>query len=445
VFDWYCALRPGSHLASLLGASACFTTRTMDDGELHPWSTWPTLHRGVYNWQHNIRFINQDLGCAREYPPVWETLARQGFRVGVFGSLQSYPVPSRPAYCFYIPDTFARGDETLPERYRCFQAINLRQTKADGAEAQPISVDSGTLRNLAGLPFAGMKLRTAARLAVQVVREKANPLYRTRRSLLQAPVAFDVFMHAFGRFKPDFSTFFTNHVAGAMHRYWKYAFPEDFDTVLRGDDDTFRRETVVAAMDFADEQVGALTQTLAGEQGMLILATSMGQQAIERGRYVGELRLADPGTLMKAIGFVRPWRDLLAMQPDFNFGFESEADAEQFLTIIRRMRSPSGEPLWMRIRRERATVNLGLSDLQEVIASGTFVLDASERSPARPMSLKEAGFKVLARDPGTGYHQPLGSLAVWGPGIRATAARSEIELAQVRELILSQFTEARAN
>jgi hypothetical protein len=99
----------------------------------------------------------------------------------------------------------------------------------------------------------------------------------------------------------------------------------------------------------------------------------------------------------------------------------------------------------MRIRRERATVNLGLSDLQEVIASGTFVLDASERSPARTMSLEEAGFKVLARDPGTGYHQPLGSLAMWGPGIRATATRSEIELAQVRELILNQFTEARVN
>ena len=33
----------------------------MDEGELHPWSTWPTVHRGVNNNLHKIRFINQDL------------------------------------------------------------------------------------------------------------------------------------------------------------------------------------------------------------------------------------------------------------------------------------------------------------------------------------------------------------------------------------------------
>jgi len=45
VFDWYCALRPRSHIASQFRESACFTTRTPMDEELHPWSTWPTLHR----------------------------------------------------------------------------------------------------------------------------------------------------------------------------------------------------------------------------------------------------------------------------------------------------------------------------------------------------------------------------------------------------------------
>ena len=34
-------------------------------GELHPWSTWPTVHRGVTNETHRINFINQDLSCRR--------------------------------------------------------------------------------------------------------------------------------------------------------------------------------------------------------------------------------------------------------------------------------------------------------------------------------------------------------------------------------------------
>ena len=30
-------------------------------------------------------------------------------------------------------------------------------------------------------------------------------------------------------------TFFTNHVAGIMHRYWKYSFPNEFDGDVKGD------------------------------------------------------------------------------------------------------------------------------------------------------------------------------------------------------------------
>ena len=48
---------------------------TEDDGELHPWSTWPTVLRGVNNNIHNIRFINQDLRCSKFYKPIWEILA----------------------------------------------------------------------------------------------------------------------------------------------------------------------------------------------------------------------------------------------------------------------------------------------------------------------------------------------------------------------------------
>jgi hypothetical protein len=437
VFDWYQAQRPDSTVAALLADSACYTTRTHDQGELHPWSTWPTLHRGVYNTDHKILFINQDKACAGGYPPLWETLADRGVRVGVFGSLQSFPIPAGQRYCFYVPDTFAPSPETLPGKYSAFQAINLRQTKADGAIAQPVQVDRSTLRDLMRLPSIGVRPRTFATLAGQLVREKLNPAYRARRALLQAPVAFDVFLHAYRHYRPEFCTFFTNHVAGAMHRYWRYAFPEDFGCELSSADDRFKRETLLMAMDIADQQLRILKEVVDRDDGELVIATSMGQEAIERGGYLGELRLTEPEKMMKAIGFQRRWKDLLAMQPDFNFMFDSPEDAAEFMRSARRLRSPSGQCLWHRFRQEGRTVNMGLGRPADVLSDG-FVQLAWDTANAQPrrLPLAELGISKIARDPGTGYHQPLGCLIWYGDRARENQGRKELELVRVRDMIL---------
>src|SRR5688500_8595600 len=247
VVDWYVRERPRAALASVLRSAETFTSITHDEGELQPWVTWPSLHRSVYNVTHGIRYINQDLSSARAYPPLWEKLARAGKRVAVFGSLQSYPPPSDPQYAFYVPDTFAPGPETLPERYACFQRVNLRQTQADRAYAKPVEIDGSVVTDVAKLLANGLRLRTAARLAAQLVRERVDPLHRSRRAILQAPVAFDVFRHALSRATPEFCTFFTNHVAGIMHRYWKYAFPEDFGYAPNGAEAAFHRQTLLIA------------------------------------------------------------------------------------------------------------------------------------------------------------------------------------------------------
>ena len=80
---------------------------------MHPWSTWPTLHRGVSNHLHGIKYINQDLNKAKKYPPIWEILVKNNLNVGIFGSLQSYPPKLNENYSFYLPDTFAPGPEAF--------------------------------------------------------------------------------------------------------------------------------------------------------------------------------------------------------------------------------------------------------------------------------------------------------------------------------------------
>jgi hypothetical protein len=434
VFDWYVAHQPGSAFTKLARSATTFTTVTQDEGELHPWTTWPSLHRGVYNTKHNVRFINQDLAGADQYPPVWEVVKNSGKSVGVFGSLQSYS-GLQPDYSFYIPDTFAPGVETWPKKYSAFQRFNLRQTQQDGAEASAIRVNKSVAVDVAEMLQIGLSFRTLGTLATHLANERLNGLYRSRRSVLQGLVAFDIFKHALNECQPDFCTFFTNHVAGMMHRYWKYTFPEDFDFVLSHPSERFHAENIRFAMDVADAQLSYLMRYVDSLGGMLIVASSMGQEAINRGEYSGEWRLNDAGKLLSVLEWKSPVKTLMAMQPDFNFSFDSEIDATRFLKIAECIVDDDNISVWQKTRQIGPTLNLQLSPSRAAVLAGEVTL-ALAPGTRRKVKIGDIGIQFLNRDPGTGYHQPQGILCFYGAGIGHDDSRSKIELTEVRPALL---------
>ena len=57
--DYYVSNFPKSSFSVICNEGVILNTLTRDEGELHPWSTWPSVHRGVYNKTHNIKSINQ--------------------------------------------------------------------------------------------------------------------------------------------------------------------------------------------------------------------------------------------------------------------------------------------------------------------------------------------------------------------------------------------------
>ena len=46
LFEFYVEKNPKSAFAKIKKEGLIFNTYTNDQGELHPWSTWPTVHRG---------------------------------------------------------------------------------------------------------------------------------------------------------------------------------------------------------------------------------------------------------------------------------------------------------------------------------------------------------------------------------------------------------------
>ena len=105
ILDFYANSHPNSAFAYLRGHSKLFETNTADVGGLSPWITWPTMHRGVSNLEHEISDLGQNLSRVnKEYPNVYQILAKEGVKVGVFGCLQSYPLPeSLDNFRFYVP------------------------------------------------------------------------------------------------------------------------------------------------------------------------------------------------------------------------------------------------------------------------------------------------------------------------------------------------------
>src|SRR5262249_41330694 len=168
-------------------------------------------------------------GAAGESPPIWQLLAASGVRVGVFGSLHSYPLPGDiDPYDFYVPDTFAAGSETMPDELSAFQEFNLAMVDGAARNVSARLVVGPALRMLRSAPALGLTAPTLVRVAKQIAHERLRPIRRVRRRTSQVQLAFDLFLKQLREKTPAFATFFTNHVASSMHRYWPATFPEDY-------------------------------------------------------------------------------------------------------------------------------------------------------------------------------------------------------------------------
>ena len=406
VIDYYVQTRPNSALKQLLQHSHQFTTNTVDSGELHPWSTWPTMHRGVSNDQHEIRSLNQDLKCAEPFPPIWQILNDNHVSTGIFGSLQSYPPVRDQHMQFHVPDTFAAGPETLPSKYEPFQQFNLRQTGNNKATASKVSLLEAL--NVAPLLRTGISVKSLAIIATHLAKERVQPFNKATRSLLQSELAFDVFMNCLKQNKPDFVTFFTNHVAGMMHRYWKYTFPEDFS----GEADSsalarFHSQSVLKGMDIADKHLGKLMSFCDQHDYELLVCSSMGQEAIDRGEYIPEFNIDDFDKLISKLGFAGRVEMNLAMHPNVALKFSNANELQQFRDVMGGLTDTDGQALIVEAYPPTGhTLDVILK------TSAKLAEDRTARFQGDTLSMDALGLTLIHRDIGTAYHQPNGIL-IW--------------------------------
>lgn len=441
IIDEYVESHPDSALARLLPGSRQFTAMAADRGHLSPWTTWPTVHRGVNDEKHMIGNFGQDRTDAdAKYPPIWELLRKAGVSVGICGTLHTFPVPEDiESYSFYLPDTFASESTAFPAELETFQKFNLTMARASSRNVDTSVPKSQAVDFLKASRRIGIRPKTFAALATQIVSERRKPWRSTRRRTFQSILAFDLFTKQLAERRPAFSSYFSNHVASAMHRYWAASYPEDYESMQLGPDWVEKyRDEVPWAMGQADEMIGRLAAFAdANPEYQVWIASSMGQGATFAQPLETQLYLQDLATFMTEVGSVpaEGWEERPAMLPQRNVRV-SEQYVDGFEQALQSV-AVNGVPLSFRREQDGFfSMDWGQSNLHD---KGEVVSVAGQ-----PRSNESLGLHIVEiedRSDTTAYHVPEGILAIYDPTDRSpkSADRPQVSALSIAPALLANF------
>lgn len=430
---------PDSSIARLLPKMTKFRTFA-EDRNLNPWVTWPTVHRGVPDRVHAISDFGQDLReVDEEYPAVWDLLVRNGISTGIFGSFHTYPLPTSISnYKFYVPDVFAAGSECFPKKFSAFQEFNLAMSRASGRSVQTGMPLGPTAKLLWSLPSLGLKPRTAMDLAGQLVDERLEHWKRTRRRTYQVVLAFDLFMKAVSKEKPQFATFFTNHVASSMHRYWAARYPQDYKKFGYSDEWKSRYSHEIEwTMGKFDEMLGRLAAFVsANPDYALWILSSMGQAATTAdNETMAQVYLTDLEKFMAKFGF-------------------APNEFERRPTMLPRLTVRIPEERVVEFENATSAITVGgRSRVKcEHLGHGVFAIKPPiirDRSidfctlDGEQLPLRVLGFEFVEIDDQSGqtaYHIPEGMMLTWDPSNPATdGVVRDMATIDVAPMILDNF------
>lgn len=440
IVDYFAGLHPQHAFSRALGTAAQFVASTPDSGHLHPTTTWPTFHRGVPDSVHGITEFGFDAReVNKKYPQIWSLLAGHGVSVGVGASLGSYPMPpSLTGFRYFLPDTFAASSAAYPASLSLFQAFNLGMVQRNGRNVgTQIDLAAG-LQVMLRAPMLGITATTVRKIASQLFAERRNRARVVRRRTLQAVVAFDVLYKQLASTMPQYATFFTNHVASAQHRYWAATFPDQFTAVQHPDTwrETYKGEIEHAMLEAAFQISKLIRFTRANPEYVLMVVSSMGQEANEADRIERQLMLNEPGKLFAHLGIpAGEWQRQPGMEPVYIFTV-LEPSRERFRTAFESFTVNDRHVTIKEQQAGRFEMVLGHPNLDTASLTLAF---GGRAVPGRDIGM--ANVEIQDATGSTGWHVPDGILIVFDPvrDLSTYASRDRVKTTDVTSAIVRHF------
>ena len=413
----YCKKFPESTFAKIISKSYKYETFCPDEGELSPWITWPTFHRGVNNEKHRISDFNQDLKEVNaKYPSVWEILHCKGVTTGVFGSFHSAPPPNDyKSYSFFVPDAFSSDQRAHPEYIEPFQNFNLVMSRESSRNvSSKIDMNSG-LGMVVRIPQLGFRINTFLKLGKHLLDERKRPWVKARRRTYQVVLAFDVFFKLMRKKKPQFVTFFSNHVASAMHRYWAATYPDDYIqyNIDKSWADTYKGEisfTMGVFDKFLNEMVSFID---ANPDYKLVIASSMGQASTSADLIDSQVYMKDADKFFNRIGI--PASDttkVASMFPQYNI-LINPAKVETLHNVLKDLRINGAAVGFREQEGGFFAIDFGQKNVKDEHA---FLGDEK-------ISFAELGLEnvqIEDKSGSTAYHIPEGIMVIYDPADQTT-------------------------
>ncbi len=397
---------------------------------LDPWITWTTVYTGRPQKDHNVFFLEQPPATIRA-ERIWEIIHRNGLRVGVYGSLCSWP--PRKVDGFYVPDTFARDTATYPVALGPIQELNLTYTRSIRL---PADHDGLWFKARLGAKLLALGLRasTVARVVSQLAIERTRPELRWRRVALQPMVNCDFFSELYRRSRPHFATFHTNHVAHYMHTYWKAMAPEAFPQKTAPDEARIYGEAIEHGYVVADELLRRMLRLLDGST-TLVVASSMGQKPyispLRDGKPISQLRSLD--RLMEIVGLNGRVRGLSTMSDQFNLYPDTEAAGAEAAEILGAAYVDQPGRAMFDIHRVEDCLTVNLKFYEGIGENSRCVFPHREADNAFLYSDLVYGTGLVK----SGCHDPKGMLILYGHGIRSGVRIAEANNLDIAPTLLT--------
>jgi hypothetical protein len=438
ILDYYRTVCPHSWIAAHYDNFNKYETFSENVGHLSPWNTWPTLHRGVPNDKHFISELNQDLSeVNRAYPALWDILSDNKISTGVFGSLHSFPLPQkRDSVAFHIPDVFAPQPDTHPKSIELFQKINLNLARKSAKNVDTSVPVKEVVTNLGNIAQLGFQMNTIASIGKHLVEEKIDKWKTTRRRTFQSVLSFDVFYKLLVTKKPEFVTFFTNHVASSMHRYWAATFPGEYENMEFSQEwqETYSNE-IIYTMNHADKMLSKIAAFVdLNPEYKLVIASSMGQEPVESEPLECQLLIVNNEKFLSKLGVLQKedYNILPAMIPQYNFTI-AESKRLSLKENLESLQVNGKNVVFRELTSGHFSIDLGHANLKSVEIS----------LQGEVMDVKEMGLEnveITDKSGATAYHIPEGHLFSYHPSYKKSQIfKNQLLTCDIASIILNNY------
>jgi hypothetical protein len=256
----------------------------------------------------------------------------------------------------------------------------------------------------------------------------------------------DVFARLLKRDMPDFATFYSNHVAAAMHRYWAAAFPDDSDSNLTSPEwRSLYAGEVFEAVRISSKIIGKLRRLVdARKDTVLLIASSMGQSATDHPPSEGLYTIRDIGKFMANFGVADgQYRQKHAMVPCTGVLVDESVrdDLHRKLSQFR-----IGESKMLESETEVSPMSYALHDGNFFSLYVNFDAYTGEHVGYignEPKTFEDLGIGFLPHEDGvsvTAHHHPEGILLIYDPARRAgEGSRLHISTLEIAPALLAHY------